>query len=134
MLLPELEAYVEDRLGEFDQIADERRKTLEAMADFVASKVGDGQRGPSGLHLHPQLAAKPHGSALGPGRGPPLFGSGIRDFLRRHRSDGLSTRRAVAALRRAGFVIEPFTDGKNPVYEVRYRAGDGADPGVLQDP
>jgi len=31
--------------------------------------------------------------------------------------------RAVAALRRAGFVIEFFSDGKNPVYEVWYEPG-----------
>jgi arsenate reductase len=29
--------------------------------------------------------------------------------------------RAVAALRRAGFAIEPVSDGDNPVYQVRFR-------------
>ena len=39
-------------------------------------------------------------------------------------SGGTETRsfnpKAVSALRRAGFAIEFFSDGKNPVYEVRY--------------
>jgi len=120
-LLPEVDIFVAGRLSELHTIDDDRRTTLGLLSAFVTTKVADGQ--PARLTFicthnsrRSQLsqfwaqAAAHHFSV-----------PGVEAF-----SGGTETTafnlRAVAALRRAGFAIELFTDGKNPAYEVRYEA------------
>ena len=120
-LLPEVEAYVADCLDEFDQIDVDRMTLLEKISAYVASKEHDDQ--PARLificthnsrrsHMAQLLAqaAAHHFSILG-----------VEAFSGGTEATAFNPR-AVAALRRAGFTIEFFTDGKNPVYEVRYEA------------
>ena len=120
-LLPELEAYVAQRLDEFDQIDEDRKTFLGKISAYVMSKAKDGQparlvficthnsRRSHMAQLLAQAAAR-HFSILG-----------VEAFSGGTEATAFNPR-AVAALRRAGFTIEFFTDGKNPVYEVRYEA------------
>jgi protein-tyrosine-phosphatase len=117
-LFPELETYIAHRLGDSD-VDRGHEKLLERIADHVAAKVGGGQ--PARLvfictHNSRRsqfcqfwaLAAAHHFSI-----------PGVETFSGGTVSTAFSPR-AVAALRRAGFAVELFSDGKNPVYEVRY--------------
>ena len=117
-LLPELESYISQCSAEGD-IDQERRVLLERISDFVVSKLADGQ--PARLvficthnsrrsHLCQfwALAAAHH-----------FLISSVETYSGGTEAMAFNAR-AVAALRRAGFVIEFFSDGKNPVYEVRY--------------
>lgn len=117
-LFPELEKTIAGNLG-VGEIDEERRVLLERVSDFVVSKLADGRRARlvficthnsrrSQLCQFWAQAAARHFSI-----------SSAQAF-----SGGTETTafnpRAVAALRRAGFAIAFFSDGKNPVYEVRY--------------
>jgi len=120
-LLPELEAYVAHRLDEFDQVDEDRKTFLGKISAYVVAKAKDGQ--PARLvffcthnsrrsHMARLLAqAAAHQFSI----------PGVEAFSGGTEATAFNPR-AVAALRRAGFTIEFFTDGKNPVYEVWYEA------------
>jgi arsenate reductase (thioredoxin) len=117
-LLPELESYIARILRE-DEIDEERRVLLESLSDHVVSKLADGQ--PARLvFICTHNSRRSHMSQLWAQTAAAYYSvGGVETF-----SGGTETTAfnplAVAALRRAGFSIEPFTDGKNPIYEVRY--------------
>ena len=120
-LFSELESYVAHRLGK-SEIDQERRVFLERISDFVMLKLADGEparlvficthnsRRSQLCQFWAQAAARYYSIPS------------VETF-----SGGTETTafnpRAVAALRRAGFVIEFFSDGKNPVYEGWYEPG-----------
>ncbi len=122
-LVQELDNYIARSLGE-GVIDEDRRMRLKRISDFVVSRLADGQ--PARLVFicthnsrRSQLCqcwagAAAHHFAISP----------VETF-----SGGTETTafnaRAVAALRRAGFEIDFFSDGKNPVYEVRFGPGTG---------
>jgi len=108
-------------MGEFARITDERRSILESMSTFVARRIADHQ--PVRLiFICTHNSRRSHMAQLWAQAAAHHFSvPGVEAF-----SGGTETTafnlRAVAALRRAGFAIELFTDGKNPAYEVRYEA------------
>ena len=120
-LLPELEAYVAHRLDEFDQVDEDRKTFLGKTSAYIVSKADDGQ--PARLvFICSHNSRRSHMAQLwAQAAAHHLSIFGVEAF-----SGGTETTafnpRAVAALRRAGFAIEFFTDGMNPVYEVRYEA------------
>ncbi len=119
-LFPELEAYVGRRLGEGD-VDDDRRKLLERVVDGVVAKTGNARparlvficshnsRRSQLCQFWAQAAA--HRFSV----------PGVEAFSGGTEATAFNPR-AVAALRRAGFAVEFFSDGKNPVYEVRYES------------
>jgi len=123
-LLPELESSVAHRLGE-SEIDQERRVFLERISDFVMLKLADGE--PARLvFICTHNSRRSHLSQLWAQVAAEFYGvTGVEAY-----SGGTETTafnpRAVAALRRAGFLIEPFTDGANPIYEVSF--SEGMDP------
>jgi protein-tyrosine phosphatase/arsenate reductase len=124
-VFPELASYVAARQGELDEIPPARRATLQEMADFVAERIGSSapalltficthnSRRSHMAQIWAQTAAHLHGIAP------------VRTFSGGTEATAFEPR-AVAALRRAGFAIEPTSDDHNPVYQVRY--ADGAEP------
>ncbi len=117
-LLPELERTIVRSLRE-DEIDEERRVLLVSLADHVVSKLADGQSARL-VFICTHNSRRSHMSQLWAQAAAAFYSvSGVETF-----SGGIETTafnpRAVAALRRAGFSIEPFSDGKNPIYEVRF--------------
>lgn len=117
-LLPELERTIARSLRE-DEIDEERRVLLMGLADHVVSKLADGQSARL-VFICTHNSRRSHMSQLWAQAAAAFYSvSGVETF-----SGGTETTAfnplAVAALRRAGFSIEPFSDGMNPIYEVRF--------------
>jgi protein-tyrosine-phosphatase len=114
-LYPALRAYIERAVSEIEWVRDERRKSLDRLADFVNKRAED--RGGADLmficthnsrrsHLSQiwaQVAARYYGV-----RGVTTYSGGTEATA--------FNRRAVAALERAGFEICEKTKGDNPTY------------------
>jgi arsenate reductase len=121
-LFPRLQSFIADRLAELERIPDVRRTLLDRLAELIGSGLErdrpvrlvfictHNSRRSQMAQLW-ALAAARHFSV-----------SGVEAY-----SGGTEVAafhpRAVAALRRAGMVIEPYTDGKNPTYEVSFAPG-----------
>lgn len=119
VLVPELGVAVQERLRELDRIGDERRAALEAVVNDVSSRTGEGR--PARLvFICSHNSRRSHMAQLWAEVAARHFSIDGLEFFSGGTEITAFNPRAVAALRRAGFVIEPFTDGKNPIYEVRF--------------
>ncbi len=135
-LNPELEAYVTDRMSEGDEISNERRAALDEIADYVADRVDRGQ--PVRLvFICTHNSRRSHMAQLWAQVAAEVFDvTGVETFSGGTEATAFNSR-AVAALIRAGFEIQPHTDGANPIYEVRYEPGNepiGAFSKVYDEP
>lgn len=119
LLNESLQAYVEKAVNDFSQIPEERKHDLDKIATFIQTRARLGE--PISLtyicthnsrrsHLGQIWAATaatyykiPHVKTFSGGTEVTAFNE-----------------RAVAACKRAGFEINTITQGKNPVYEVKY--------------
>ena len=121
-LLPDLRASVEQRLTEIDGIPAERRAALGPLAGFVSEKVDAGQ--PSRLvFICTHNSRRSHMAQLWAQTAAAVFSVPAVETFSGGTEATAFNPHAVAALRRAGFLIEPFTDGKNPIYEVSFAPG-----------
>jgi len=120
-LLPELRAYVEQRLTEIDEISVERQSVLASLSDFITGKIASGH--PSRLiFICTHNSRRSHMAQLWAQVAAVVFSvPGVETFSGGTEATAFNPR-AVGALRRAGFLIDFFTDGKNPIYEVSYEA------------
>jgi arsenate reductase len=121
-LNPELEAYSADRISEGDDISTERRAALAAIADYVADRVDRGQ--PARLvFICTHNSRRSHMAQLWAQVAAEVFDvTGVETFSGGTEATAFNPR-AVAALVRAGFEVQPFTDGTNPIHEVRFEPG-----------
>jgi hypothetical protein len=121
-LLPEVRGFVEDRLTELDGIPVERQTVLSTLTDFIAGKMASGQ--PSRLvFICTHNSRRSHMAQLWAQVAAEVFSvPDVETFSGGTEATAFNPR-AVSALRRAGFVIDPFTDGKNPIYEVSFEEG-----------
>ena len=120
-LLPEVDIFVARRLSELHTIDDDRRTTLGLLSAFITGKIADGQ--PARLtFICTHNSRRSQFSQFWAQAAAHHFSvPGVEAFSGGTETTAFNTR-AVAALRRAGFAIELFTDGKNPAYELRYEA------------
>jgi hypothetical protein len=118
-LNPELAEFIADRIGELDEIPAARKTDLNTIASFVASRVGDEQ--PARLtFICTHNSRRSHMSQLWAQTAAHYFSvPGVETYSGGTEATAFNPR-AVAAMQRAGFIVEPYTDGKNPIYEVRY--------------
>lgn len=118
-LLPELRASVEQRLTEIDEISAERQSVLMSLSDFISGKIDSGQ--PSRLiFICTHNSRRSHMAQLWAQVAAVVFSvPDVETFSGGTEATAFNPR-AVGALRRAGFLIDFFTDGKNPTYEVSY--------------
>ncbi|MCU0304373.1 MAG: hypothetical protein MUC56_09990 [Thermoanaerobaculales bacterium] len=121
-LFPELAAYIAERLGEADEIPTARIAELDAMADWVGEEVRGGR--PARLvFICTHNSRRSHMAQLWAETAARLFEvPGVETYSGGTEATAFNPR-AVSALQRAGFLIEPFTDGANPIYEVSYEPG-----------
>ena len=119
MFNPTVQAYMETRTGEFETIPAERRERLRQLAQFVEGRLESGgtanltficthnSRRSHFAQIWAQVAADYYGVA------------DVATFSGGTEATAFNSR-AVAAMRRAGLVIDRATDDGNPVYEIRY--------------
>ncbi len=121
-LQPGLGEYIADRLEEFAGISDERTGTLESIAAFVRAKTAAGE--PSRLNfICTHNSRRSHMSQLWAQIAAQYFSvPGVETFSGGTEATAFDPR-AVAALRRAGFLVEHSTEGVNPVYAVSFEPG-----------
>lgn len=119
---PRLETSVAERLAEGDAITAERRTALDAVATLVADRAA--RREPTRLtFICTHNSRRSQMAQLWAATAAHVFAvAGVETFSGGTEATAFNPR-AVSALRRAGFVIEPFTDGANPIYEVRFAPG-----------
>jgi arsenate reductase (thioredoxin) len=121
-LFPRLQDFIADRLAEFEGIPKARRALLDELAGLIVSGAASDQpvrlvficthnsRRSQMAQLWALVAAR-HFSVAGV----EAYSGGTEVVA--------FNPRAVAALRRSGMVVEPYTDGKNPIYEVSFAPG-----------
>jgi arsenate reductase len=123
VLYADLACYVGQREEAFGQIPGERKENLEAIAHYVGARIGAGR--PARLtFICTHNSRRSHMSQIWAQTAAAHYGvDNVATF-----SGGTEAtefdRRAVAALRRAGFVIDRVEGERNAVYAVRY--GEGA--------
>ena len=116
---PEIDLFIADVVKNFDSIDEERKKQLKKLALYVKSKKEAGEEAKL-TYICTHNSRRSHMSQL--------WGMVAADY---YSIDGVSTfsggtestafnPRSVACLKRAGFKIEPKTEGENPIYLVSY--------------
>jgi arsenate reductase len=119
-MYPDIKSFVADRLTEFDEISEERKKALGSISDFVEARVA-ADREALLTFICTHNSRRSHMSQLWAQTAAHYFSvPGVETFSGGTEATAFNPR-AVAALDRAGFAIETPSEGDNPVYEVRYR-------------
>jgi arsenate reductase (thioredoxin) len=120
-LLPALERFVADAIADLDRIPAERRLQLDALTLFVAERTSAGEPAPL-TFICTHNSRRSHMAQLWAQAAAHHFGiNGVETYSGGTEATAFNPR-AVAALQRAGFLVEPTTTGDNPVYAVRYLA------------
>ena len=114
-LFPELERTIAGCLDEAG-IDRERRILLERLSDFVLLKLGRGETARLVFICTHNSRRSQFGQFWARAAARYFAIPGVETFSGGTEATAFNPR-AVAALRRAGFVIEFFSDGKNPVFE-----------------
>ncbi|MBD3402029.1 protein-tyrosine-phosphatase [candidate division GN15 bacterium] len=119
MFNPTVQSYIQQRTGEFETIPAERRERLGELAGFVEQRLGAGQTAKL-TFICTHNSRRSHFAQLWARAAADYFGvPDVATFSGGTEATAFNPR-AVAAMRRAGFVIDQTTDDSNPVYEVRY--------------
>lgn len=114
-LAKNLEAYVK----EFDQIPDERRKTLKKLALFVETKVKAGEKAAL-IFICTHNSRRSHISQIWAQTAGAYYGvPNVITYSGGTEATAFNPR-AVKAMEDAGFKITKASEGTNPLYEVRF--------------
>lgn len=118
-LNPALQTYVAARTAEFDQIPNERRQELRAIATYVRGQLDAG--GPARLtFICTHNSRRSHFAQIWAATAAAQFGiRGVETFSGGTEATAFNPR-SVAALRRAGFDIPAPASRSNPRYVVRF--------------
>jgi len=121
-LAPELSRYVEGLLSGLDEVPGDRRQKLQALVSYVGHRVGANQ--PAKLtFICTHNSRRSHLAQIWAQTAAFCFsGPGVETFSGGTEATAFNPR-AVAAVERAGFLVEAGADD-NPVYKVRW-AQDG---------
>lgn len=124
-LTPELKTYIAGVLAELDLIPADRGQKLGELASFVGRQSRTGQ--PAKLiFICTHNSRRSHMAQIWAQTAVHYYGiTGVETFSGGTEATDFNPR-AVAALRRAGFLIEGSGEGDNPVYRVSF--GEGAVP------
>lgn len=118
-LYPDLDAYVTACVEDFDRIPEQRRQSLEQLAQHVRSQADAGR--PAGLtFICTHNSRRSHLSQIWAAAGALYYAiPDVRAYSGGTEATAFNPR-AVAALKRAGFRIEQTTGDGNPIYHVRF--------------
>jgi arsenate reductase (thioredoxin) len=119
----EVQAYVEQRVKEFDQIPDERRSQLKQLAHYVKSRVQSGE--PARLtFICTHNSRRSHMSQIWASTAAAWYHiDGVETYSGGTEASAFNPR-AIAALERSGLKARKLDDNKNPRYEIRFENTD----------
>jgi arsenate reductase len=118
-LYPQLAAFVESSIAEFERIPDDRRPALEQIAKAVAETTGGGQSARL-TFICTHNSRRSHMSQLWAQTAAHVYGvSPVETFSGGTEATAFNPR-AVAAIERAGFRVVNPGGGDNPVYQVNF--------------
>ncbi len=116
---PEINAYIAEVVKDFDSIDEERKKQLKKLALFIKSKSGANEEAKI-TYICTHNSRRSHMSQLWGMVAADYYGiKGVSTYSGGTESTAFNPR-SVACLKRAGFQIEPKTEGENPIYLVSY--------------
>jgi protein-tyrosine-phosphatase len=124
-LYPEIEHYLARLASEVGLIPDDRRRTLDRLAGFIAERAAS-SRGSRLTFICTHNSRRSHMSQIWAQAAAARFGVPEVETYSGGTEATAFNPRAVAAMRRAGFRIDDPNGGDNPVYRVRF--ADGGDP------
>ncbi len=114
-----LQTYVAQRLEELGQIPGERKELLEQLSQYVGERIG-AEGNANLVFICTHNSRRSHLSQIWAATAAAYYGvAGVRTFSGGTEATAFNPR-AVAALERAGFLVEKEINGANPVYLVRY--------------
>lgn len=123
---PQLKNYIDARIVEFSNISAERKTELREVAEYVQRKLGDGQT-PRLTFICTHNSRRSHMSQLWAAVAAGFYGfENVETFSGGTEATAFNPR-AVAALQRAGMLIESDQLATNPHYSVKF-----ASSGMLQ--
>jgi hypothetical protein len=118
-LTPTIARFVDERMAEFDQIPDERKRRLAELAGFVRERRERDE--PSRLtFICTHNSRRSHMSQIWAQTAAAHFEIDRVETFSGGTEATAFNPRAVAALERAGFLIDKTSGDENPVYEVRF--------------
>ena len=120
-----LEAYVDERVADFDRIPDERKKTLEKLAAFVEKRQKAGEEAKL-IFICTHNSRRSHLAQVWAQTAAGFYGVPMVATYSGGTEATAFNPRGVAALKRAGFRVEKETNDSNPVYNLAHH--DGAAP------
>ena len=114
-----LAKYIQERIGEFEQIPEERQAELKQLAGLVRARLAHNE--PCNLtFICTHNSRRSHISQIWAATAAAYYSvNDVRTYSGGTESTAFNPR-AVAALERAGFDIDKTTNDDNPVYHVRY--------------
>ncbi len=106
----QLQAYVDRRLAELGQIPEERKELLEKLARYVGERI-DAEESANLVFICTHNSRRSHLSQIWAATAADYFGvSGVRTFSGGTEATAFNPR-AVAAVERAGFLVEKEING-----------------------
>ncbi|MEH0157401.1 protein-tyrosine-phosphatase [Limibacter armeniacum] len=115
----EINAYIEDAIKGFDSIDEKRKKQLKKLALYIRSKSNAGEDAKI-IYICTHNSRRSHMSQLWGMVAADYYGVNAVTTYSGGTEATAFNPRSVACLKRAGFKIEPKTEGDNPVYSVSY--------------
>ena len=121
-LKPEVMAYAESVIAEFDQIPEERQKALRKIALYIRTQQSANQ--PARLtFICTHNSRRSHMSQIWAAAAATYYGvEGVETYSGGTETTAFNTR-AVKAMQEIGFAIGVAEEGQNPVYAVNYAEG-----------
>lgn len=120
-IYPQLRTYMETRTGEFDQIPGERKTELKKIALYVKNRAKANH--PIRLtFICTRDSRRSQMSRIWAAAAANFYGvSGVETYSGGTEATAFDPR-SIAAIKRAGLKVEKVEDGKNPRFEVRFKA------------
>jgi arsenate reductase len=119
-IFPRVRDYVSQRMGEFDQISDERKLQLNAIASYVRTQTTAGR--PAKLtFICTHNSRRSHMGQIWSAVAASFYHVAQVETFSGGTEGTAFNPRTVAAMERAGLTVKKIADGDNPLYEVRFQ-------------
>lgn len=116
---PEINSFISDVIKDFESIEDDRKRQLKKLALYIKSKRDAGEEAKI-VYICTHNSRRSHMSQLWGMVAADYYGvEDISTYSGGTEATAFNPR-SVACLKRAGFKIEPKTEGENPIYTVSY--------------
>lgn len=119
MLLPDIKNYIEEAVKTFDTISEERKAILAQISRFVAHKINEGQTAELNYICTHNSRRSHFGQIWGQAAAYYYDIAPVQTFSGGTEATSFNPN-AIAAIKRAGFIVTDNTAGSNPVYQLQF--------------